>query len=267
MSARNPKHLWSLTVDTKRQHRSKKTIEVLSNVVSAFQEKMLHYTGWIVIRENPCRKRTADLSQEGYFETFDYIRLAQLELIADHIRQFSIPGDCAELGVYKGYFAQKIHEFLPEKRLVLYDTFQGFDERDINVEKVVSPESAEDSFGRTGVESVLSLFKNREQISIRRGYFPDSAQEADGPFCFVSLDVDLYKPTLEGLNFFYPRLTSGGMMLVHDYHNRRYPGVSKALREFFPNGSGFVPIPDKNGSALIVKPYGQVPVISPLDVD
>lgn len=242
-------------MDSKKRHRPRNTIEIVSNIVARFQATILKRMGWIVIRENPCRKRTAQLSQGGYFETFDYIRLAQLELIADHIRYFSIAGDCGELGVYKGYFAEKIHEFLPEKRLILYDTFGGFDQRDIRVERVVSPESADDSFDRTGIESVLALFKNQEKISIRKGYFPESAQDTDGPFCFVSLDVDLYKPTLEGLKFFYPRLTPGGVILIHDYHNLRYPGVAKAVREYFPDGVGFVPMPDKNGSAIVLKPH------------
>jgi O-methyltransferase len=65
--------------------------------------------------------------------------------------------------------------------------------------------------------------------------------------------VDLYQPTLEGLKFFYPRLSPGGVMLVHDYNNSRYPVVSKAVHEFFDGGVGFIPIPDKNGSILITK--------------
>lgn len=66
--------------------------------------------------------------------------------------------------------------------------------------------------------------------------------------------MDLYQPTIEGLKFFYPRMSSGGIILVHDYNNVRWPGVSKAVNEFFPMGVGFVPIPDKNGSVLIQKP-------------
>ncbi len=248
----NPKE-FGCGFPNKTKSMAPKISELLANIVSNIQSKMLESCGWVLIRDNPCRKRKACLSQKGYFETFDYVRLAQLELIAAHLRQFSISGDCAELGVYKGYFAQKVHEFLPEKDLILFDTFEGFDNRDIDVENIVSPASAQDSFNTTSSEFVMSLFKNPKKIQIRKGYFPETAKNSDGPFCFVSLDVDLYQPTLEGLKFFYPRITKGGFMLIHDYNNSRYPAVSKAVHEFLPDGVGFVPIPDKNGSVLILK--------------
>lgn len=41
-------------------------------------------------------------------------------------------------------------------------------------------------------------------------------------FCFVSLDMDLYKPTYEGLHYFYPRLNHGGYIFIHDCRNRGY---------------------------------------------
>ena len=44
----------------------------------------------------------------------------------------------------------------------------------------------------------------------KKGYFPESAHGIDEKFAFVSLDLDLYKPTLEGLRFFYPKMIKGG---------------------------------------------------------
>jgi O-methyltransferase len=224
----------------------------VARLIARIQAAMLK-TGWVCIRDNPCRTRNQSLLQKDYFETFDYVRLAQLELIADHLNHFSIPGDCAELGVFRGYFAQKIQEFFPSRKLLLYDTFQGFDGRDIQVEKSISPNSAHDDFSTTSLTKLLSIFTDPDKLEIRKGFFPETAQENDGPFAFVNLDVDLYQPTLEGLKFFYPRLSPGGVMLVHDYNNSRYPVVKKAVHEFFESGVGFVPIPDKNGSILITK--------------
>ena len=36
-------------------------------------------------------------------------------------------------------------------------------------------------------------------------------------FAFVSLDTDLYKPTLAGLEFFWPRMSKGGFIFIHDF--------------------------------------------------
>jgi len=228
--------------------------DILANMIAKCQAKILALTGWALVHDNPCRDRSISLAQDGYFETFDYVRLAQLELVCSHIKEFAVAGDCAELGVFRGYFAKKIHEFLPDKKLVLFDTFEGFDNRDLDVEKTVSAQSAQDGFALTSSEAVLSLFKDPERIEIRKGYFPETAQSTDGPFCFVSLDADLYKPTLEGLKFFYHRMSPGGIILVNDYNNSRYPAVAKAVHEFFPDGRNFIPVADKNGSVLILKP-------------
>ena len=52
-------------------------------------------------------------------------------------------------------------------------------------------------------------------------------------FSFVHLDVDLYQSTLDCLNFFYPRLSLGGIIISHDYTTAE--GVDLAFDEFFSN--------------------------------
>jgi O-methyltransferase len=70
----------------------------------------------------------------------------------------------------------------------------------------------------------------------------------------VSLDVDLYKPTLAGLNYFYPRLVKGGCIFIHDYNNRRYKGVRSAVEEFTDAaGLPIVQLPDFAGTAILSK--------------
>ena len=64
------------------------------------------------------------------------------------------------------------------------------------------------------------------------GIFPESGglvQECR--FAFVHLDMDLYRGTLEALNWFYSRMSSGGIILTHDYVV--LPGPTKAFEEFF----------------------------------
>ena len=69
---------------------------------------------------------------------------------------------------------------------------------------------------------------------------------------FVHIDPDLYEPTKEGLILFYPLLSQGGIMLIHDYN--AWPGARKAVDEFFLDKNEYViPMPDKSGSAIIVK--------------
>jgi O-methyltransferase len=45
------------------------------------------------------------------------------------------------------------------------------------------------------------------------------------------VDVDLFDGTLAALNWFYPRMQPGGIMITHDY--TVLPGPTKAFNEFF----------------------------------
>src|SRR5215217_3679490 len=66
---------------------------------------------------------------------FDYIRLSTLELLSHEIKANNVPGNVAELGVFKGKFARFINQYFPDRSLYLFDTFEGFDQRDGKTEK------------------------------------------------------------------------------------------------------------------------------------
>jgi O-methyltransferase len=87
-----------------------------------------------------------------------------------------------------------------------------------------------------------------------KGFFPQSANEINDRFVFISIDADLYEPIYSGLQFFYPKLVRGGYILVHDFNNDNYKGARKAVEQFcLEQNIGFVPIPDFGGSAIITR--------------
>jgi len=45
------------------------------------------------------------------------------------------------------------------------------------------------------------------------------------------LDADLYESTMAGLEWFYPRLSKGGILVSHDYDTSN--GVNLAFEQFF----------------------------------
>jgi len=175
-------------------------------------------------------------------------------LVSDEIRQKQLTGEVAELGVYKGKFARYINGYFPEKKLYLFDTFEGFDERDVSVEKRQNFSSGAQNFSDTSIEAVLKQMPFPEKCIPVKGFFPQTAQGIDEKFVFVSLDADLYEPIYAGLSFFYPRLAKGGYIFIHDFNNDAYKGARKAVEEFCNKENiGFVPIPDSGGSAIISK--------------
>jgi O-methyltransferase len=185
---------------------------------------------------------------------FDYIRLSTLELVSHEIEGKNLQGSVAELGVYKGKFARYINQYFPERSLYLFDTFVGFDKRDIVGEKQNKYSSGEQDFSDTSIESVLKLMPYPEKCITVKGFFPESAKNVEESFVFVSIDADLYEPIYNGLVFFFPKLVSGGYIFIHDFNNDNYKGSRKAVEQFcMENKINILPLPDSGGSAIIIK--------------
>jgi hypothetical protein len=53
----------------------------------------------------------------------------------------------------------------------------------------------------------------------------------------VNVDVDLYEPTRDSIEFFYSRLVPGGLLLFDDYGSEmQSPGAARAIDEFMAEG-------------------------------
>lgn len=156
----------------------------------------------------------------------DFYNLYQLAL-----RTQKLPGELAELGVYRGGSAKLLSLLKGDKELHLFDTFEGMPA----VRPSVDLHRAGD-FADTSLEGVQRYLSGFSRLVFYKGIFPESAKPlAAKPtqFSFVHLDADIYEPTKAGLQFFYPRMVQGGVIISHDYRNLRCPGVKKAFDEFF----------------------------------
>lgn len=152
------------------------------------------------------------------------------QLIDAAVATKSVPGEIAEVGVFRGASARLLREYRdPSKILHLFDTFCGLPEP----ESFERKELAKGQFysDLAGVQQYLG----HDGIQYHVGMFPESVTDEirRTQFSFVHLDVDLYRGTLECLRFFYPRMTVGGIILSHDFGADRTPGVQQAFSEYF----------------------------------
>jgi O-methyltransferase len=185
---------------------------------------------------------------------FDHIRLSTLELVSEEISRKNLVGEVAELGVYKGKFAKHINQYFPNRKLFLFDTFNGFDEKDIKKEKENSFSDGAQDFSNTSIDIVRNIMPNPNQCIFKQGFFPETAIDVTEQFVFASIDTDLYDPIYNGLVFFYPKLVKGGYIFVHDFNNDAYKGARQAVERFCTeNNIGYVPLPDSCGTAIICK--------------
>jgi O-methyltransferase len=160
-----------------------------------------------------------------------------------------ISGDFAELGVFQGETSKVIHDLEPNRRLFLFDTFEGFPD---GFTKEWEPHWS--AFKDTSVEAIMKKIGNTSNVFVKKGIFPaTTAGLENNTFSFVFLDADIYESTIEGLRFFYPRMPTGGYFFIHDF-NSDWIGVSKAIAEFLDDKpERAIELPDVNGSVMFRK--------------
>lgn len=108
-------------------------------------------------------------------------RAATMRLLAEQIEALHVPGDVAELGVYRGSFAALISAAFPQRRIHLFDTFKGFAAHDVEVERRCGFSLAETGdFADTGVELVRGRLPDPELAVFHCGRFPDTFAPCKG---------------------------------------------------------------------------------------
>ena len=127
--------------------------------------------------------------------------------------QSRLDGAFAEVGVFRGGSARILCETKEDKPLHLFDTFEGLPEssqHDRNIHR-----QGQYHCSLPEVQEFLKSYKN---VHFHPGIFPKSSEGVEEQmYAFAHFDVDLYDGTKACLEYFYPRMTPGGIMLSHDY--------------------------------------------------
>ncbi len=196
---------------------------------------------------------------QGKKSTLYFDRLHVIFQTLAHLKvQFEPPQklNLAEVGVYKGgtsFFILSVAKYFGLQVMHhCFDTFEGHDAQDIDSSVDTSHFPA--MFNDTHYESVkdyLGIFKN---ILVFKGRFQETCHELENKkIHFVHFDVDIYDPTIFGLQFFHKRLAPGGVIIVDDYGFTTCPGVKKAVDEFVAMTPGYFSMSLLTGQYILVK--------------
>lgn len=188
-----------------------------------------------------------------YVEIPTEARIECLRSIRELLDEDGVAGQCAELGVYQGDFAKEINRLFYDRKLYLFDTFEGFADSDCKSEMSRGYVDSDRTgyFSNTTEDMVMRKMPHKEQIRIYKGIFPHSAEGIEEEWCFVNVDADLYEPTLAGLEYFYPKMQRGGIILIHDYFSRAFHGVRDAVKYYCrKNQIAYIPIGDTLSVAI-----------------
>ena len=140
------------------------------------------------------QKTKFEVFQENIFETYYGNSEWKLDCLIDRALQVktdNINGDVAEVGVARGGSAKLLASIFQDKKIHLFDTFQGLPHEDIISGTVIGDFSESESDAR----ELLSKFQN---VEINVGVFPETINlDNKNNYSFVHLDADTYKSTMD----------------------------------------------------------------------
>ncbi len=161
-----------------------------------------------------------------------------LELAAECL---SLPGDFVEFGCYKGDTSLMLAELLVEnhvdksvKKLWIYDSFEGLPEKGEKDSSVLGENFRSGELAVTKREVKERFLKSGLPVPvIKKAWFSDlGSGDLPREIAFAFLDGDFYESIRDSLRLVGPRMSAGGVVVVHDYTNPALPGVRKAVDEW-----------------------------------
>ncbi len=188
-------------------------------------------------------------------------RIVSLCEAVKYIQRKNIEGTIVECGVWKGGSMMAVAETLLmledyDRELYLFDTFEGMSpptENDTDINGIAA-ETLLDNSDKEIEESVwccasLDVVKNtlnathypRDKIHYIRGMVEDTIPKSvPEKIALLRLDTDWYESTKHELEHLFPRLSTGGVLIIDDYGH--WKGARKAVDEYL----------EKNGIALLL---------------
>ncbi|HEY1740692.1 MAG TPA: TylF/MycF/NovP-related O-methyltransferase [Acidimicrobiia bacterium] len=168
-----------------------------------------------------------------------------------------VPGAFAECGVWRGgsvlAMVLKLRELgVADRAIHLYDTFEGMTEPTLHDTSAFSAPALDtwsearapgevawnalfdpDVFNEDAVfELLVDTGYPGEQIHMVKGRVEETLpSEAPEQLALIRLDTDWYESTRHELEHLYPRLSTGGVLIIDDYGH--WDGCRRAVDEYF----------------------------------
>lgn len=167
-----------------------------------------------------------------------------------------LPGDLIECGVNKGGLARTVIEYIDltslNKKFYLLDTFCGLADDYTSEEEIRILKQSQRKYPDC-YEEVKATFSSFETTRIIKGAVPETLEQVDADqICYASIDMNCALPEIEATKFIWPKLVTGGIILLDDYGWKGHEAQKAAFNELDKElGLNILPLP--TGQALIIK--------------
>jgi O-methyltransferase len=162
----------------------------------------------------------------------------------------SLPGDFVECGVSRGGMARAVMEYVGfsglNKTFYLLDSYNGIPEE---MKLSSAPVQFDYSDCYDAVKQTFASFPNARVI---RGTVPTTLRHVDSTqIAYLSIDMNCAEPEIAAAEFFWDKLSAGGVILLDDYcYSEDYRLQNRAFQEFakrrgievlaLPTGQGLI---------------------------
>jgi O-methyltransferase len=268
---------WMTASQTIRHHER----VTLSQFVKRRVRGLLQGLGYEITRTDSRSPWPLDFQQgdiDLYEEVAPYTLTppAAVAALADAVRHVctnNVPGAIVECGVWRGGSMRAVARTLldlgeTDTDLYLFDTFEGMSEptnKDVmwtgeRADAVLARESKESNFwARAPLDQVREVMHAlpypKSKIHFVKGKVEETIpDQAPDEIALLRLDTDWYESTKHELEHLYPRLVTGGVLILDDYGWWR--GAGRATDEYF-QANGPAPLLvriDHEGRRVGVKP-------------
>ncbi|MFT4031413.1 MAG: TylF/MycF/NovP-related O-methyltransferase [Siphonobacter sp.] len=173
---------------------------------------------------------------------------------ADQVK--NLPGDFVACGVFSGFCDRAIMQYIDFQKLgktyYMMDTFEGLDSR-YSSEEEMQREKRYNRF-KNQYEEVQHTFREFN-TKIIKGPIPDTLPQATPEqVCFLSVDMNSAAPEKAALEYFWPRLVKGGVLILDDYGFRGYEH-QKQTHDAFAKSVDHTIFTSPTGQGILIKQF------------
>lgn len=207
-------------------------------MIKSIVKSIINKLGYSILKNDPIERVASSL----YKKYHEYTMIPH-QLYIDNIKLISnfshIDGCIVECGVWRGGMSAGMAEIFPDRKILLFDSFEGLPEAK-EIDGVSALKWQKNTSGtsyynncRAEMEVAETAMKmSGTEFELIKGWFNETIPnyKLTEKIAILRLDADWYDSTMECLENLYPKVEKNGIVIFDDYYT--WDGCSRALHDY-----------------------------------
>lgn len=186
-----------------------------------------------------------------------------IQLVYSNIKTLGTNYNFVECGCWLGQSTFEISYVLSQhafsKNFFVFDSFEGLSELSEDDQSPLRKNNDKTNLKvrkhfASNFDLVQNTLKDFPFTTLHQGWIPNVFDTITiDKIQFLHIDVDLFQPTYDSLEFFFEKLVPGGIIVCDDYNATKWPGAKNAWDKFFADKKVTINYPIPLGGSFIIK--------------